>query len=100
MQQQQQDNMKDWAEGAILEMQPDIGYGFFIVQFDNRKRRGRNPVKHYEAWGSMYPGGHVHIDTEDLRQRDFASMREMRDYLSQFGCCDVEWQLQAPGGVA
>jgi hypothetical protein len=66
----------------------------FIVRFNNAKKRGRGvAVKYCEAWGTLYPSCHVHVDTLDVRVTDFLSLQQMREYFEEFGTCEIEWQV-------
>lgn len=65
-------------------------YGLFHVIFDNRKKQIRGFARH-EAYGSLYPSGHVHIDTNYLQVRDYRSLQQMIDFLEEFGDCHISW---------
>lgn len=71
-------------------------YGIFEVHFSNEKKRGRGkPVQYCDAYGSLYPDGHVHLHSQAARITDFLSFKEMRDHLESFGKVRVVW-LTAP----
>jgi hypothetical protein len=38
-----------------------------------------------------YSDGTVHLNTHDYWQREFASLREMRTALEEFGDCVITW---------
>lgn len=65
--------------------------GLFTLTFTNKKRQGRYGYRAYECEGTLYPSGHVHLDTMDLPVRDYLTFRQMRDYVSSFGECSITW---------
>jgi hypothetical protein len=91
-------DITDWAIESLTEMQePPLGYGLFIVKFDNNRKRVRGkPLQTCECWGTLYPSGHVHLDTEEYHLRDFRSLQQMQDHFEVLGKYEIEWQL---GGV-
>ena len=99
MQEQHYDtDIDEWATDTILNMQEDLGYGLFTVKFDNSKKRGKGrTLQSCNAWGVLYPSGHVHLDTPELRVHSWLSLDQMRDYLEEFGKCEIEWVW---GGIA
>jgi hypothetical protein len=65
-------------------------YGLFHVVFDNRKKQLRGFARH-EAYGVLFPSGHVHIDTNHLQVQIYRSLRQMIDFLEEFGDCHISW---------
>lgn len=90
--------ISEWAKDVLYSAQERMkrGRGMFLVEFDNRKKHGRYPIQKYEAEGTLYSSGHIHIDTTGLRVTDFTSFQQMLDYLSEFGSAAVVW-LDDPG---
>lgn len=71
-------------------------YGIFEVHFSNAKKRGKGrPIQYCTCYGSVYPNGHTHLDTQEVRIANFLTFRGMRAYLESFGSVRIVW-LTAP----
>lgn len=69
----------------------------FLVQFNNKKTHGRFPIRTYEAYGCVFPGGHVALDSDDAPRRGYESRNEMEEELGKYG--DVEVQELGEVGI-
>ena len=65
-------------------------YGMFHITFSN-KRKQLHGLERYDAQGTLYETGHVHLDTMHLQVRDFLSLQQMTDFIKEFGDCHVSW---------
>ena len=61
----------------------------FTIRITNTKRQGRRGVQHLEAYGVVFPSGHVVIDA-DLPRRGYESMSDLLETLSQYGTVGIE----------
>src|SRR6266480_1291221 len=87
---QPQNNIRKWADHAVLSMQPPYDEpqdGLFFVTFNNSKKRGKmRALQSYDAWGYCFAEtGHVTLDTTHLPVKGFESMGQMREYLGKLG---------------
>lgn len=67
-------------------------YGLFRLTFNNKRRQGRLGLQTCYCQGSLYESGHVHLDTNALQYKDFATLTEMEEYLAHFGSYHINWQ--------
>jgi hypothetical protein len=66
-------------------------HGMFHLSFNNERKQLRGLMR-YEAYGTLFPEtGHVHIDTQYLKVRDFRSLQQMKDFLAEFGNYHINW---------
>ena len=75
---------------------PPSDPGMFLLYFNNKRKQIRG-YQALEAEGVLYSSGHVHVDTEMLRDEEgrlrntFRSLQEMIDTLQEWGECAVTW---------
>lgn len=60
------------------------------VHFDNSKRQGRFGLRRYEAYGVVFPSGHVVLDSEDAPRQGYESERAMQEDLERYGTCETQ----------
>jgi hypothetical protein len=76
-------------------------YGMFEAHFNNAKIcPAWKDLEYLHAYGSLYPGGRVHLDTRDVVVTDFVSFGDMRDFLDSLGSCRIVWLAIAPIDVS
>jgi hypothetical protein len=75
---------------SILESAPS--QGLFSLTFSNSKKHGLRPIQTHHCQGALYSSGHVHLDTQHIRQTYFSTLSQMCEYLEQFGYFRVNWE--------
>jgi hypothetical protein len=92
-------HMADPARVASLARRyPDVArqehhkpaHGLFTLHFNNKKRQLPS-YQSFDCEGVCYSDGTVHLNTHDYWQREFASLREMRTALEEYGDCVITW---------
>lgn len=71
--------------------QPVPVHGMFLLSFNNRKKRGRYPLRECVCEGTLYSDNHVNLNTSDLPVHDFLSVQQMQEYVEAWGDCTVTW---------
>lgn len=75
---------------SVIEEAPS--QGLFELTFSNSKKHGLRPIQTHRCQGVLYNSGHVHIDTQNVRQTYFSTLSQMCEYLEQFGFFRVNWE--------
>jgi hypothetical protein len=85
-------NQATYIDRTIVDVPLDEipPYGMFQVTFSNRKKQ-LHGLSRYEAQGTKYASGRVHVDTIYLQVRDFLSLQQMIDFMEEFGDCHISW---------
>ena len=63
--------------------------GLFTISFNNRKKQGKQGLQSHMSQGVLYHSGHVNLDTPLLQVTTFLSIKQMVDYLEEFGDCAI-----------
>jgi hypothetical protein len=68
-------------------------YGMFHLTFNNRKMQGRFGYRSEECMGTLYPTGHVHLDTMAFPRISFDTFDEMKEALEEWGDVWIRFEV-------
>lgn len=62
-----------------------------IVSYNNRKKHGAFPVTHKTCEGCISSKGQVVLFSDDLAQKGYSSVQEMKDTLGEYGDVEIDY---------
>ena len=79
----------DWIAERVRK-QLHGAFRCFQLHFIGAKRPGRRGVQHLDAYGVVFPSGHVVVDTDELARKGYESMTDLLESLNTYGTVEIE----------